>query len=235
MMKTTLKLLLTGGTLCVTLIANAQTWSHGSNELRTGTSNTANGSLLFYNSTNSNTIGIQSGATSTSYTMTLPTAQGSAGDVLQNNGSGTLSWTSVSGIANVYEVSATISSSQILNLFSSPVTIVAAPGAGKYIEVISASAVMIYNSQPYADNTSLELRCAGSNVQAQAGEGYALVSTFSRNCLFVKHSYGVTPTKSQLVENTDLVLGVLMVNTTGGPTGGNSDIKIKVMYRIVTI
>jgi hypothetical protein len=245
-MKTKIKLLI-ALSFIITSIANtviAQTWSHGSNELRTGvpsggfsgTATPTNGSLLFYNSTNTNTVSFQSGATSSTYIMTLPTAQGTAGDVLQNNGSGALSWTSVSGIANVYEVSATITSSQISNLYTTPITIVNSPGPGKYIEVISASATMDYNSASYNGNVSLELRCAGSNVQAQAGEGYILSSTFDRNCLFVKQSYGITSVMSQLVENVDLVLGVLMVGTSGGPTGGgNSDIKIKVMYRIVTI
>ena len=50
------------------------------------------GALLFYNSSNTNTVNIQSGATTTSYSMTLPPAQGAASSVLMNNGSGGLDW-----------------------------------------------------------------------------------------------------------------------------------------------
>jgi|GEM_PF-2221922 len=52
------------------------------------------GSLLFYNSSNSNTINITSNISSTSYTLILPVAQGAASTVLTNDGAGVLSWAS---------------------------------------------------------------------------------------------------------------------------------------------
>lgn len=59
-----------------------------------GGANATNGSFLFYNSINTNSIKIQSGETSLSYTLTLPIAQGAASTVLTNNGAGILNWTS---------------------------------------------------------------------------------------------------------------------------------------------
>ncbi len=50
------------------------------------------GSLLFYNTTNNNTVTVQSGGTTGSYIMTLPLTQGAAGTLLTNNGSGVLAW-----------------------------------------------------------------------------------------------------------------------------------------------
>ena len=50
------------------------------------------GSLVFGNSTNINTLTIQSGVTSSSITYTLPTADGSSGQCLKTNGSGVLSF-----------------------------------------------------------------------------------------------------------------------------------------------
>ena len=64
--------------------------------LASGTASAANGALIFSNSTNANTITIQSGATSATHSLTLPTAQGSANTFLKNNGSGTLSWATTS-------------------------------------------------------------------------------------------------------------------------------------------
>lgn len=57
-----------------------------------GVSSTTNGSLVFKNSTNANTLTINSGVTSASHAWTLPLAQGAAGTSLMNNGSGVLSW-----------------------------------------------------------------------------------------------------------------------------------------------
>jgi hypothetical protein len=57
-----------------------------------GGASAATGSLLFYNSSNTNTVNIQSGETTTSYTLTLPQEQGAASSVLTNDGSGGLSW-----------------------------------------------------------------------------------------------------------------------------------------------
>lgn len=58
----------------------------------------ANGINLFYNSSNANTVTIQSGVTSTSYTLTLPTAvAASNGYVLSSTTGGVLSWVAQSG------------------------------------------------------------------------------------------------------------------------------------------
>lgn len=61
--------------------------------LTIGTASAQTGSLKLANSTNANLVTIQPGVTSSSYTWTLPLAQGAANSILANNGSGTLSWT----------------------------------------------------------------------------------------------------------------------------------------------
>ena len=57
-------------------------------QLERGTPGVSTGSLVFGNSTNINTLTIQSGVTSSSITYTLPTADGSNGQCLKTNGSG---------------------------------------------------------------------------------------------------------------------------------------------------
>ena len=59
---------------------------------RFGFASTTNGSIIFNNSTNANTVTVQSGVTSSGYSLTLPTAQGAANTTLINNGTGVLSW-----------------------------------------------------------------------------------------------------------------------------------------------
>ena len=62
--------------------------------LTLGTGSSADGGIIFNNATNANTLTIQSGATSGSYTLTLPLAVAGAGEVLTDAaGNGVLSWT----------------------------------------------------------------------------------------------------------------------------------------------
>lgn len=77
----------------------APSWSNApviGSAINLGISSSSTGSIVYKNSTNANTLTINSGVTSASYTLTLPTAQGGASTFLQNNGSGVLSWTTAS-------------------------------------------------------------------------------------------------------------------------------------------
>lgn len=77
---------------------------HVNGAARFGLASTTNGSVIFNNSTNANTVTVQSGVTSSSYSLTLPTAQGAANTTLVNNGSGTLSWATPSGGTTRYTI-----------------------------------------------------------------------------------------------------------------------------------
>lgn len=97
-----------GGNVAVGLIAPASLF-HSAGRISTGIPNgglggasATTGSMLFYNSTNTNTVNFTSGVTSTSYSMILPLTQGGASEVLTNDGSGNLSWSNPNtGIANM--------------------------------------------------------------------------------------------------------------------------------------
>ncbi|HEY4800962.1 MAG TPA: hypothetical protein VII99_17930, partial [Bacteroidia bacterium] len=79
---------------------------HVNGAIRTGLASATSGVLIFNNSTNANTVTLQSGATATTYTLTLPAAQGNANQVLTNSGNGVLGWTTpANGIASVSVVS----------------------------------------------------------------------------------------------------------------------------------
>src|SRR5258708_24173033 len=55
-----------------------------------------NGSLVYSNSTNANTLTFNSGVTSATYALTLPVAQGAANTALTNDGTGVLTWVALS-------------------------------------------------------------------------------------------------------------------------------------------
>ena len=61
-------------------------------QARLGVASSLTGSLVYANATNANTVTLQSGVTSASYVLTLPLAQGGASQVLTNDGTGVLSW-----------------------------------------------------------------------------------------------------------------------------------------------
>lgn len=70
-------------------------------EVTLGTGSTLAGKLVVYNATNSNAVTLTVGATSASYTLTLPTSVGSANQCLQNSATpGILTWAACGGGAS---------------------------------------------------------------------------------------------------------------------------------------
>jgi len=60
--------------------------------INTGKASATNGSLTYSNSTNANTLTFNSGVTSATYALTLPTTQGTANTMMTNDGTGVLTW-----------------------------------------------------------------------------------------------------------------------------------------------
>lgn len=131
---------------------------------------------------------------------------------------------------NVQAASLSIPTASVLTLNATPLDIVAAPGAGYAIEVISATYGATYNSVAYATNTQLQLITSGATI-AQFLLGSALTFTASGKWKLYQYSSAFGPTSTQVIENAALQVKV----ATGNPTAGNSDIKVYVLYRIITV
>lgn len=130
------------------------------------------------------------------------------------------------------EASVTLSAAQIVALNSTPILVASAPGAGKYIELISASAIIeTYGGTPYATNTVMVLQFVGSGYRA-AFNSAILASTVARATSFTVDQTG-TVSALQIVPNANLVVSVQTGNPTNAGTG--SVVKVKVLYREVTI
>ena len=128
----------------------------------------------------------------------------------------------------VKSASLTIATADVLHLNTTPIEIVAAPGAGFAIEVLSASMKMVYNSATYATNTSLELITAGATDNQASTVIKNSASTIRR---FADATTLASATATQLVENAALNVTV----ASGDPTAGDSDITVYVTYRIITL
>jgi hypothetical protein len=128
----------------------------------------------------------------------------------------------------VRDTSITIATAAVLTLNSSPVTIVPAPGAGYAIEVISASARVIYNSAAYATNTTIQVESNGATTpQFRLLNGINQTISSHRSL----GRYVSANTETQIIENADL-----MVTVAGGdPTAGDSDIKIYLRYKVIEL
>lgn len=83
-----------GGNELLTIDTSA---TEANNLVRFGKASTINGRIVFNNSTNTNTATIVSGVTSTSYTLTLPTALPGSTQCLQSTSGGVLSFASCGG------------------------------------------------------------------------------------------------------------------------------------------
>jgi len=106
------------------------------------------GSLRFANSTNSNTVTINGGTTTTSYSMTLPTAQGTANTFLRNDGSGGLSWSALgNSVTSVY-------GSSTLLVTTSTTTFTTIPGLTTTLTIPSNCFVMIYTDGTFNTNST---------------------------------------------------------------------------------
>jgi len=136
-----------GGTGLKSFTANGVVYASSSSVLATGSALTfdgtnvqigATGALRFADTDSSNYVAFKSpGVVSANVTWTLPSADGTSGQALSTNGSGTLSWSNVSStVANgtIYLNNLTISSNY---------TIAAAQGAHSVGPITIASGVVL--------------------------------------------------------------------------------------------
>lgn len=154
--------------------------------------------------------------------------------IIQDNGASTGKWVVSYGTGNsnstqVFSFSDTILSASILSANSSPVMLIPAPGAGKYIEVMSGSARLLYNSTTYAANTKL-LLILGTATKAQIEDTQILASTATRGIRLYGSASSFGTTDNEIALNQPLYFSV----GTGNPTTGNSSMFLSITYRIVT-
>lgn len=104
----------------------------GTGGLTLGAATSATGKIVFQNSTNSNTVTLQSGAvTPSSFSLTLPTALGASGDCLKDtNGSGLLGFGSCAASGSLQSAYNASSSPALITTTSATKDIVVKSGVG---------------------------------------------------------------------------------------------------------
>ncbi len=141
-----------------------------------------------------------------------------------------------SGVS-IQEAKLVILSGDVLQLNSIPQQIIAAPGVGKTIDIISCMGTLNFATTGYTHsggNSRLGLQFLGASAQTMEYPSSInlLHSTVTRTLKMTSSPAIVTPADdTQVLENTPLNVSVSI----GNPTGGDSDITIYVTYRILTL
>lgn len=120
-----------------------------------------------------------------------------------------------------------VTSAEILASNTTPVTLIPAPAAGFFLDIISVTGKVSYGTTPYATNTTSIFKMVGTsdNVYASTSLLPAASNIFER--LTPVALTGSTHYKEQS--------SFQFSTATGDPTAGDSDFKIYISYRVVPV
>lgn len=125
-------------------------------------------------------------------------------------------------------VKVSLSSADILTLSTIPVTLIAAQGAGTYINVLSAAFRMNFGSIAYATNTTLRLEIGSMNPVVTTN---TIIASATNDWIVS------SPTQSLEVSGTPDWVNILLRAKilTGNPTAGNGTLDIYITYNVITL
>lgn len=128
----------------------------------------------------------------------------------------------------IYTVTRVVTSAEILTGNATPIDLIAAPGAGFAIHVISVTEQVFFNTTVYATNTTYDIKAQTATVGQYRSTGGLLATVNTKRIVpqFTTFAAGST----QIVENVPIQFFV----PAGDPTAGDSDIEITLNYRVVT-
>lgn len=126
----------------------------------------------------------------------------------------------------VQTVKVTLSSAQILNSFTTNIQLIAAPGAGKFIDVHSIVIKYNYVTSQYATNTSANIYIGNSN--------YTVCNNININ--FSENTLEKLAMIDNIAPLSDLANKALIYEAiTGNPTAGDGTIDVHITYTVITL
>ncbi len=150
---------------------------------------------------------------------------GTSGYVLTSNGAGVApSWQSTL----LTTTTVTLSSADILSLFTTPKQLIAAGGAGTVIDVVSIDVFYDYNSIAYTTTTSFFITygTGGANLHNTGVSFGAAFDTHTKVSLDNQAAWNAAT-------RVNTALSAYCIGA--DPTAGNGTIKIYITYRIITL
>jgi hypothetical protein len=122
----------------------------------------------------------------------------------------------------------TVTTAQILALNTTPIELVAAPGATKFIDIVAIHAKLVYVAATYSGSNALEFRYTN-------GSGAKVAADISSTFINTASGTAVSTARGQEAEIVNVLNAPVMVFIpTANPTVGDSDIIFTIYYRIIT-
>lgn len=129
-------------------------------------------------------------------------------------------------------IKTSLSSAQILALHASPITLVAAPGAGKLIVPLSAVYYYHFVSAAYATQTQLRLLLGASGVAIDTTTDNILAEVSNRLDVRSMSASGGGYSNT-IVDSPNAALTITV--PTANPTAGDSTVDVYIIYKIITL
>lgn len=135
------------------------------------------------------------------------------------------------GLGAIQVADVLIPTGEVLALNATPKTIVAAPGAGNYLEFLGAYVFLDYNSAAYADDAGDDLVFKYTNGSGAAISNALDGSAFdgTADVLLFARPLNTAADTVEIVANAAIVLHLL----NGEWVTGNSPLKIRCYYRVI--
>lgn len=124
-----------------------------------------------------------------------------------------------------------ITSSEILNIFTTPKQIIAAPGAGKILQVVSLMAYYKFGTTAYSASASFAFKYDNASGAAVNISSLTMLDNAADALIFPELA---TQTNDVLV--TPYVnKNIIFTNTSANPTSGDGTLRIYVTYKTITV
>ncbi len=190
--------------------------------------------LKWFDLDSSNYVGFTAPDTVTSNILWKLPSDNTAG-VLTNDGSGNLSWgVGGGGSSSVQTVKVSLSQSQILSLYTTPVELISAPGVGKYIKVLGIDGQLNFGTMPYSSTQlSVYMTTDGMGLPHTLYEMGGMVN-FLESTVTILKTFAIRSGDQGMMtiaENNPLMIKAL----NSDPTGGDGTVDIYITYTEVNL
>lgn len=126
------------------------------------------------------------------------------------------------------QVTPTITAAQIKALNSTPITLVSAPGTGKFIELVSCVSEFQFVSTQYTGSYSIVIQL--NSVTVGTITSSLSMNAFVANQMLTAQATGIVT--NTLPSSTSLNAALTLFASTGNPASGDGTLLLHVQYRV---